>query len=119
MFKKPAQSPVLGKELLFKRLEQNPACTTAIFDSFSLNSNDIQRLLTILENNSTIQILSLLDCQLNTENTVAIAKAVQKNSTLIEVNIETFQNDNALVQQAIEDMNAHLRNNRSRLSSLP
>jgi len=105
---------MLGKELLLQKLEQNEACTIAIFDSFPFYPIDIQRLLLILEQHPTLQVLSLIDCQLDIKNTLVIAKKIQKNPTLLQVNIETFNRDNPELIAAIGEMHKHLENNRSK-----
>lgn len=116
MFRKPTSSPMLGKELLLKKLEQNEACTIAIFDSFTMYPADIKRLLSILEHHISLKVLSLIDCQLSVKDTIAIAEQIQKNSTILQVNIETFKDDTPELTQAIEGMQKHLENNQSQFN---
>jgi hypothetical protein len=111
MFRKPTQSPMLGKELLLKRLEENDLCAIARFDSYPIYPADIERLLKIIERHTNLRLLSFVDCQLTSKDILVITRQVLKNKHLQVVNFELFDNDNLELRQAIVAMNEHLENN--------
>lgn len=102
-----------GKESLFKLLEANDKKTTvAVFDTYPIYEEEIPRLVNIINTNTHLKALKLLDCRLSAEGTTTIATAVLNNKTLEEVKIENFADDNQTLKDLLTvTMLSHLQQN--------
>lgn len=106
---------LLGKETLLRLLEMNdPDTTVAVFDTYPIYPRDVQRLVDIINSNTHLRALKLLDCHLLVDGVKQIAEAALENTTLEEIKIETFGNDDESLKRLIESVHIHLEENATR-----
>ncbi|CAM4411513.1 MAG: hypothetical protein LEGION0403_FIIPPAGN_02690 [Legionella sp.] len=110
MFRK--NESMQGKERLLKELEaNNPTTIHATFDTYPMFSEDVDRLLDIIRNNTHMVTLGLLDCRITREEAKALAEVILKNNTLQEVKLEAFMDDSLELQTLLSEVRAHLEIN--------
>ncbi|WP_133137822.1 hypothetical protein [Legionella rowbothamii] len=104
--------PMSGKLRLFKMLEDvNSDITTAEFDTFPMNQDDVNRLEKIIRENTTLKVISLVDCNLSLEHLEVLAMAVLANKTLHMFKVELFYDCSDVVRDLMASVQSHLRNN--------
>lgn len=101
-----------GKEDLFKLLEANDQHTTvAVFDTYPIYKKEVIRLVNIINTNSYLKALKLLDCRLQADDVQILAEAILKNESLIEVKIELFADDSDSLKELMKHVETHLKQN--------
>lgn len=108
-FKKGAMT---GKQRLFNLLEESDSeITTADFDTFPMNDEDVVRLDKLIRDNSRLKAISLVDCNLSSEHLERLAIAVLSNKTLQKFQVELFYDCSERLRNLMVAVDAHLLNN--------
>lgn len=109
-----------GKECLLSLIEKNaPELTSAIFDAYHLDADDVNRLIAGLKINTHLIELRLLDCDLPNETVISLCHAIKENKTLKDVSLEEFMDYSDEIKEAIREMKLHLVENSARESASP
>ncbi|CAM4462445.1 MAG: hypothetical protein LEGION0403_FIIPPAGN_01365 [Legionella sp.] len=101
-----------GKQRLFNMLENvNSEITIADFDTFPMNHDDVARLEKIIRDNTRLQVISLVDCNLSSEYLELLAMAVLSNKTLQKFQVELFYDCSETLRDLMTSVELHLMNN--------
>lgn len=102
------------KERLFLLLEKNDPNTRVVaFCIESMSSQDVQRLATIIKNNTYLETLRLLECDLQASDIPLIAMAMDQNNTIMEVVIQSYHDDTPQTKALIQAIIDRAEHNRS------
>ncbi|MDR3503847.1 MAG: hypothetical protein P4L79_14815 [Legionella sp.] len=114
-----SKKPMAGKQELFNVLEDGDSeITTAEFDTFPMNQDDVTRLEKIIRKNTTLKAISLIDCNLSAENLEVLARAVLSNETLQTFRVELFDDCSETVRVLMTSVQSHLMNNMNMMRRL-
>ncbi|WP_058533619.1 hypothetical protein [Legionella saoudiensis] len=106
------KGPMAGKQRLFHLLENaDSGITTAEFDTFPLSHEDVTRLAKIIRENTSLKAISLIDCNLSSEDLEELAMAVLSNSTLQKFQVELFYDCSKTLRDLMTTVDSHLKNN--------
>lgn len=108
------KKPMTGKQRLFKMLEDGDSgIKVAEFDTFPMTHNDVVRLEKIIRENTSVEVISLIDCNLSSEHLEILARAVLSNQTLQKFQVELFHDCSARVCNLMSLVQSHLMKNMS------
>jgi hypothetical protein len=114
------QRSMTGKLRLLNMLEDvNSEITTAEFDTFPMSQDDVTRLEKIIRENTTLKVISLVDCNLSSEHLEILAMAVLANKTLQIFKVELFYDCSETVRDLMTSVQSHLRDNMDLMRNSP
>lgn len=109
-----------GKNKLLERLEKNDSqCTIASFYKCAMSSQDIARLVAIIEKNTYLTTLDFGDCVLRPSDISKIALAMKSNLNIMDVKgVVPCQDDSSQVRNDISCIQVYVQRNVENLKKI-